>query len=117
MLIMLNNVLLAADADGTLLTDDNRILEKDKAAIRLLLDSGGLFTIATGRAVNFARPIAEELSLEIPAVIFNGAAVYDYNKDCFLWQCTLPETALDYVLLFKENFPTLGIEILRGKDV
>ena len=114
---ILSNILLAADADGTLLTDDKRILDKDKAAICEFCEQGGLFTIATGRGVAFARPVVEELSLAIPAVIFNGAAVYDYSRDCFLWQCTLPKAAKEYILLFKERFPTLGIEILRGREV
>ena len=113
----MNDILLAADADGTLLTDDKRILGKDKAAIRELREKGGLFTIATGRAVTYARPIAEELELDIPAVIFNGAAVYDFGQDSFLWQCTLPKTAREHILLFKEQFPSIGIEILRGHEV
>ena len=115
--ITLGNVFLAADADGTLLTDDKRVLDKDKAAIRELCDKGGLFTIATGRGVTYARPIAEEFGLEIPAVIFNGAAVYDFNKDRFLWQCSLSPTAREHMLMFVERFPSLGIEILCGYEV
>ena len=113
----LSEVLLAADVDGTLLTDDKRILDKDKAAIRELRENGGLFTIATGRGFAYARPVAEELELDIPAVIFNGAAVFDYNRDGFLWQCTLPETACETIMLIMERFPTLGVEILRGREV
>ena len=113
----LNNILLASDADGTLLTDDKRILAKDKDAIREFREKGGLFTIATGRAISYARPIAEEAQLDIPAVIFNGAAVYDFMRDTFLWQRALPITAKESILLFKERFPTLGIEIQRGNEI
>ena len=113
----MKNILLATDADGTLLTDDKRILTKDKEAIAHLREEGGLFTIATGRAVSYARLIAEELELDMPAVIFNGAAVFDFRQDCFLWHCMLPKTALERTLLFIERFPTIGIEILSGRDV
>jgi len=113
----LKNILLVADADGTLLTDDKRVLDKDKSAIREITQNGGLFTIATGRGVTLARTVADEIGLQIPAVIFNGAAVYDFAKEHFLWQCALPDAARDYVSLLKSRFPTLGIEILRGDNV
>jgi len=113
----LNNIFLITDADGTLLTDDKKILDTDKAAIRELTQNGSLFTIATGRGVSLARVLADELNLEIPAVIFNGAAVYDYKRDAFLWQCALPDEARDYIKLFMERFPSLAVEILRGDEV
>jgi hypothetical protein len=113
----LKNIFLITDADGTLLTDDKRILDTDMAAIREFTESGGLFTVATGRGVALSQVLADELNLEIPAVIFNGAAVYDFKRDKFLWQCNLPDEARDYMKLLMERFPTLGIEILRGDEV
>ena len=111
------NMLLITDIDGTLINDDKQILEKDKAAIREFTAHGGIFTIATGRGVALARPVAEELEIGAPAVLYNGAAVYDYKENRFLWQCTLPAGAADYVRLVSGRFPGLGIEILRGEDV
>lgn len=113
----LNNIFLITDADGTLLTSDKKILDIDKAAIRELTDNGGLFTIATGRGVALSRVVVDSLDLQIPAVIFNGAAVYDFKRDEFLWKCGLPHEARDYMKLFMERFPALGIEILRGDEV
>ena len=75
--MQLDNILLIADIDGTLVTDDKQIPEKNKAAIREFTEKGGVFTIATGRGVTLARPVAEELEIGAPAVVFNGAAVYD----------------------------------------
>jgi len=114
---MLNNILLITDADGTLLTDDKRILDVDMAAIREFTEKGGLFTIATGRGIALSRPLADELKLQIPAVIFNGAGIYDFNAGRILWQCTLPNNAKEYALLFKKRFPSMAIEILRGNKV
>ncbi|MDR0197069.1 MAG: Cof-type HAD-IIB family hydrolase [Oscillospiraceae bacterium] len=113
----LNGVFLITDADGTILTDDKRILDADRAAVRELTESGGLFTIATGRGLTLARVVARALELEFPAVIFNGAAVYDFTRECFLWRHTLPEAAKDYVLRVRERFPEIGAEILRGDEV
>ncbi|MDR0222730.1 MAG: HAD family hydrolase [Oscillospiraceae bacterium] len=112
----LNDIFLITDADGTLLTDDKRILDRDKAAVRELIESGGLFTIATGRGLSLARVVADEIELEIPAVIFNGAAAYDFNLERFLWRRALPETAKDYIERVMERFPAVGIEILREDE-
>ncbi|MDR2559516.1 MAG: Cof-type HAD-IIB family hydrolase [Oscillospiraceae bacterium] len=118
-----NNIFFIADADGTLLTDDKRILETDRAAIRELTEHGGLFAIATGRGVALARTVWSELfdsgeqGADTPAVIFNGAAVYDFKRECFLWQSTLPEIAKDYIKRASERFPALGVEILRGDEI
>lgn len=111
------NIFLITDADGTLLTDDKRILDIDKKAIREFTECGGLFTIATGRGVDLARTVIDELEINIPAVIFNGAAVYDYAQNRFLWQSVLPDTAESYMRLFTEKFPSAGVEILRGDEV
>jgi hypothetical protein len=113
----LNNIFLIADADGTLLTDDKRISDTDKAAIRELIASGGLFTIATGRGLALAKIVADELDLQIPAVIFNGAAVYDFKRGEFLWQCALLEAAKDCIKPVTERFPTVAVEILRSDDI
>ncbi|MCL2636857.1 MAG: Cof-type HAD-IIB family hydrolase [Oscillospiraceae bacterium] len=113
----LNKIFLITDADGTLLTDDKRILDTDKAAIREFIAGGGLFTIATGRGVALTKILADELNLELPAVIFNGAAVYDFKREAFLWQSKLPDEARNHMQLLMARFPGLGIEILRGDEV
>jgi hypothetical protein len=112
-----SNIFLVADADGTLLTDRRRINFKDIAAIREFTNGGGMFTIATGRGVSLAKVVADELELQIPAIIFNGAAIYDYKVNRFLWRSSLPDAARDYIALFMQRFPSLGIEILRNDEV
>ena len=110
-----NKTLLIADADGTLLTDDKRILDADKSAIAELIEGGGMFTIATGRGVSLAKVVVDELGLDLlstPAVIFNGAVVYDYKKSEFLYKCCLDEKAIDYVEKIMAALPQIGMEIL-----
>jgi hypothetical protein len=107
------NTLLITDADGTLLTDDKRILDCDKAAIARFINNGGVFTIATGRGVTLARMVVQELGgLDCPAVIFNGAAVYDYKQEEFLFKCSLCESGKAYVETLMKQFEDIGVEIL-----
>jgi hypothetical protein len=114
------NILMITDADGTLLTDDKRILDRDKTAIADFIAGGGGFTIATGRGVTLARTVVRELGLDLislPCVIFNGAAVYDYKTEEFLWQCNLCESGKRYFEKLLDNFPNIGVEILVGDKI
>ena len=72
-----SKVIIMTDLDGTLLTDDKKILPQDMEAIKRFRAGGGLFSVATGRGYSMARSVVEKLELDIPAVLFNGAAVFD----------------------------------------
>ncbi len=110
-------VIFMTDLDGTLLTDDKKILDKDMAAIERFRAGGGLFTLATGRSYAMAKRAAEELALDVPAVLYNGAAVYDFKADKFLWRCEIEEKAYAYVRIIGERFPDIGAEVLCEQSV
>lgn len=120
-------VIFMTDLDGTLLTDDKRILDKDMAAIERFRRGGGLFTAATGRGYAMARRVAvEQLNLDkfdMPAVLFNGAGVYDFNRDEFLWRCEVGGFAREYIREIVRRFGEtrdiglLGLEVLLEQDV
>lgn len=106
------NVIIMTDIDGTLLTDDKKILPKDMEAINRFRDGGGIFTLATGRGYSMAKPVAERVNLDVPAVIFNGSAVYDFKEDKFLWHSRLPDSAKNIAKELIRAFPDIAIEIL-----
>lgn len=112
-------VIFMTDLDGTLLTDDKRILDKDRAAIARFREGGGIFTAATGRGWAMARRIVEdELHLDAPSVLFNGAGVYDFGQDKFLWQCEIGSAAREYIRRLNAMFPEkLGFEVLHKQTV
>ena len=111
------NVLIVTDMDGTLLDDEKNIAEDDVAAINEFRAGGGYFAAATGRGVAMAKRIIEELDIRTPCVIFNGAAVYDFKADKFLWHSDMPDIANTYIRMLEKEFPDIGIEILHEKDV
>ncbi|MCL1788966.1 MAG: HAD family hydrolase [Oscillospiraceae bacterium] len=114
-----DKTILITDADGTVLTDDKRVLSVDKAAIAEFMEDGGLFTLATGRGVAAAHSVVKEFELEtgssllkLPLVVFNGAAVYDFKRNEFLWKCELSGEAVSYVEKLLARFPDVAVEIL-----
>lgn len=112
-----SKVILMTDLDGTLLTDDKQILPVDLEAIDRFRAGGGIFTMATGRGYAMAKHIADRLRLDCPAVVYNGAAVYDFQQEKFLWQCAIGDKALGIIKTIAAKFPDIGVEVLRENTV
>lgn len=110
------NVIFVSDLDGTLLTDDKKVLDCDLAAIERFRKGGGIFAAATGRGYAMAKRVVEMIT-DAPSVIFNGAAVYDFKKDDFLWNCEIDKRAYSYVDKIGRAFPNVAAEVLCGQTV
>ena len=110
------NVFFVTDLDGTLLTDDKRLLDCDLEAIERFRAGGGIFAAATGRGYAMAKRVAEMIT-DAPSVIFNGAAVYDFKGDKFLWRCEIDKRAYSYVDMIGHEFPDIGAEVLCEQTV
>jgi Cof subfamily protein (haloacid dehalogenase superfamily) len=68
--------LLALDLDGTLLSDDKTISKKNKLWIERAVAEGVTVIFATGRGYTRANEYQEELELDSPMVLLNGADVW-----------------------------------------
>ncbi|MBA4601882.1 HAD family hydrolase [Thermoactinomyces mirandus] len=68
---------LVSDIDGTLLDDKQQILQDNKDKIALFQKLGGLFTLATGRTYLEAKQYIEQLNIQIPVILCNGATLFD----------------------------------------
>ena len=89
----MNNKILFADLDRTLLCDDKSISEKNRAAIQKMLERGHYFVLATGRPVESGRIVVKDLGLTSPGcymIAFNGAVIYDCAADRVLYKSALP---------------------------
>ncbi len=81
-------VLLASDFDNTIVDTASSFRggsempapgAKTLAALRYFMENGGRFTVATGRALaSFAR-LVDAVPMNAPAVLCNGAALYDFS--------------------------------------
>ncbi len=112
-----SKVLIVTDLDGTLLDDEKNIAEDDLQAIAEFRAGGGLFAAATGRGVAMAQRVIGLLGIDFPCVIFNGAGVYDFGAEKFLWHSDMPVISNDYIRMLEKEFPDIGVEILHEKQV
>ncbi|PYZ92068.1 hydrolase Cof [Salipaludibacillus keqinensis] len=65
------------DMDGTLLTEDNQITNRNYQAIQQLKQQGVMVFLATGRQKDITFPYHQQLKLTTPMICLNGAAIYD----------------------------------------
>lgn len=70
--------LFAFDLDGTLLNDAGEISERTLRALAELTRAGAKIAISTGRMIESARGYARLAGINAPAVLYNGAMIYDY---------------------------------------
>ncbi|WMT41943.1 HAD family hydrolase [Paenibacillus sp. D2_2] len=71
--------LIVSDLDGTLLSADHTLPSSTATAIREYINQGGYFTLATGRPFITARPIIQQLKLNLPIILCNGAVLTAAN--------------------------------------
>ncbi|MDQ0897785.1 MULTISPECIES: Cof-type HAD-IIB family hydrolase [unclassified Paenibacillus] len=69
--------LLALDMDGTLLTDDKQVTEETKKWIWKAVDHGVTVMFATGRGMQTVSSFWQELELDSPMVLLNGAEIWE----------------------------------------
>jgi Cof subfamily protein (haloacid dehalogenase superfamily) len=114
-----SGVLLVSDYDDTLYGSDFTVSEPNRAAIRYFIGEGGRFTVATGRARNTFRPqiTRENLTVNAPAVLSNGALLYDFQKEQVICQTALPRSAPSDLRALMNKLPTVGLEVYHNEDL
>ncbi|RYG72593.1 HAD family phosphatase [Lentibacillus lipolyticus] len=73
--------LIAVDLDGTLLTDDKTISERNRQTIQTAINNGHIVVIATGRPHRASIDYYHMLGLDTPMVNFNGALIHHPTDD------------------------------------
>lgn len=111
--------LVVSDIDGTLNNKLRQLPKRNLEAInRFVLECGGHFTLASGRNVQSLRKHFEKLPISgTPAVVLNGAGVYDYSKEKMVRFSPINPDAVDIVRKVYERFPSVEIEVLTDKTI
>lgn len=111
--------LIVSDVDGTLNTKLRMLPERNlKAITHFVEDLGGNFTLASGRNISSLRKHYERLPIKsTPAVVLNGAGIYDYEHEKMLSFHSIDERGIDIVRRVNERFPLIQIEICTDRDI
>ena len=108
---------LLTDLDGTLLTPEKTVSPEDAAAIAEFREKGGLFSIATGRGTQATQEFLTLLKPDFPAVMYNGALLYDPAAQETVGAEHLPAGTKDILTELMREFPDVGAEVLAPDGV
>ncbi len=81
--------LVVSDIDGTLNNKFRKLPRNNYNAILDFTQRGGHFTLASGRAVSSLERNYRRVTPNCPAVVLNGAGIYDYDRKKMLWRSTI----------------------------
>ena len=121
-----DGVLLASDFDNTLLyTEDSLrtgapvppLPERNREALESFMAQGGRFAIATGRALAAFLRHAEDVPMNAPGVVCNGAAIYDFARGEYLENAMLDASARERGQAVLDRFPDVAVEAYHIDNV
>ena len=121
-----DNVLLVSDFDNTLIYTEESLLkgipipplpERNRAALERFMAEGGRFTVATGRALAAFVKYAPLVPMNAPAVVCNGAAIYDFEKGEYLETAMLDGQARQRGQAVLDRFPDAAVEAYHIDNV
>ena len=78
-----SDILLTVDYDRTLTAPDATLPQRNLEAIRFFMEQGGAFTVNTGRSLPMARLFMDQVEVNAPLLLYNGAAAYDPKTGTF----------------------------------
>ncbi len=81
--------MLVIDIDGTLLNPEGKISAPTLAAVQAAQQAGIIVTLATARRYCNTKQIADELGLNIPLILYDGAIIVKHPQGMILHRQTL----------------------------
>ena len=120
-----DGMLLLSDYDNTLLYTEEALQkgtprppmnQRNLEAIAYWQAEGGVFSVATGRALEAFRRHAHEVPVNAPIVVDNGGAIYDLERETYVVKNFLPEIAPVHIAAIAERFPHVALELYPDAD-
>ena len=107
------NWLVVSDIDGTLKNKIRRIPSVNTEAIKKFTELGGNFTLASGRTQSSLGRNYNRITPNQPAVVLNGAGLYDFNQEKMIWRNTIGKKGRDFVNYISTEFD----DIFKSVDI
>ena len=107
------NWLVVSDIDGTLNNKIRKLPQKNYDAIKEFTERGGNFTLASGRLKSSLERNYNRITPNQPAIVLNGAGLYDFEKQEMIWRRTIGEKGREFVRFISKEFD----EIFKSVDI
>ena len=104
--------LVASDVDGTILNKHRKLVKKNIDAVADFVKEGGNFTLASGRNPQSLWRYYRKLPLKLPAIVINGAGIYDFAKQEMIYFSPMSESAMEQACKIAKSHPTLDAVVV-----
>lgn len=120
-----DGVLIASDYDNTIAYTEGAlrsgqpappVSQRNKEAIEYFMAGGGIFSVATGRAMPSFDSVRHGVPMNGPTVLFNGAAIYDYAAGKYLHTAFLPESVRGHITQVQEALGPLALKVYHDNN-
>ena len=108
--------LIVSDIDGTLNNNRRQTPEVNtKAIYDFVHNKGGNFTLASARGVQSLAPHYKNLpDVATPAIVLNGAGIYDFKCEKMLWFNSVPGSSIRVISDAMKKFRHLEVGIFTA---
>lgn len=108
------NWLVVSDIDGTLNNKIRKLPKRNYDAIKEFTELGGNFTLASGRLVSSLKRNYDRITPNQPAVVLNGAGIYDFKQHKMVWRQTIGPKGRAFVKEISQLFSDFGHRVDIG---
>lgn len=88
--------------------------ERNIEALHYFMQEGGRFGVATGRAMAAFAQYAPLVPTNVPAVVNNGAGIYDYGKQEYVETLFLGESSRAHIQAIMDANPAVSLEMFHA---
>ena len=110
-----SNWLVVSDIDGTLNNKARKLPRRNYDAIQAFTEAGGNFTLASGRLTSSLKRNYDRITPNQPAVVLNGAGIYDFQQEKMIWRSTIQQEGHEFVRYiinkFSDSFKSVDVGI------
>lgn len=106
-----NKWLLVSDIDGTLNSKSMKLPENNKVAINEFVNRGGNFTLCSGRNLQSLSIHYRKLGIDTPAIFLNGAGIYDFKNQKFIYQSLITSEGEQIILDIVKKYKLLQLTV------
>lgn len=90
---------------------------RNAEALHYFMAEGGHFGVATGRATAAFARYAPLVPANVPAVVYNGAGIYDYRKKEYVETLFLEESARPHIQEIVDANPAVSLEMFHAGEL
>ena len=94
---------LFTDLDGTLFDDEKNISSNNLEAINRIRDEGKIFSLCSGRQIDFVKGVNEKLGKHRYFIASNGGIIYDHKNEEILFSSNMREERCKHLITYADK--------------